>query len=347
MKGCLLPIGVVMPTLNARPQLPAHLAQMWTWSDLVEEIVVVDSQSEDGTGEYLRMQLDHPCTRHFSQPRGLYQAWNYGVAQLQGKYTYISTAGDSITREGLEHLVETAERFNADVVVSPPRFVLEPGEQMPFERWPIQETIAQLGLASPALLPRPAAFFYAAYHAVEQGLRGLLGSSASNLYRTTTLQQRPFPTDCGHSGDAFWAVRNTLQVALAVTPRECSTFLVHPKTWNLGTDDFYTKLVWRALSEARQVLQEESLRAALTPDADQLQMIAAYLDALHCCHQAQVELDGFRAAALPWVLRPLAWQARRRRTAHRRRVADWRARLRAAVAASVQAKPQEAMVSAP
>ena len=347
MNGCRLPVGVVLPTLNARPQLPAHLAQMRTWADLVEEIVVVDSQSDDGTGEYLRTQLQHPCTRHFSRPRGLYQAWNYGVGQLQRKYTYISTAGDLITREGLEHLVRTAERFNADVVVSPPRLVLEPGEQMPFKRWPIHEIIAQLGLASPALLPRPAAFFYAAYYAVEQWLFGLLGSSASNLYRTTTLQQHLFPTDCGHAGDVFWAVRNALQVALVVTPRECSTFLIHPKTWNQGMDAFYTKLVWRALLEARQVLQEESIRAALTPDGDQLLMISAYLDALHCGHQAQVELDGFRTAALPWVLRPLAWQTRRRRTVHRRRVADLRARLGAAVAASVQAKPQEAMVSAP
>src|ERR1035441_1521617 len=106
MKSCPLPVGVVMPTLNVRPQLPAHLFRSRTWSDLVEEIVVVDSQSEDGTGEYLRTQLQHPCIRHFSQSRGLYEAWNYGVGQLQRKYTYISTAGDLITREGLEHLVD-------------------------------------------------------------------------------------------------------------------------------------------------------------------------------------------------------------------------------------------------
>src|ERR1039458_5366153 len=257
MKGCPLPIGVVLPTLNVRPQLPAHLAQMRTWLDLVEEIVVVDSQSDDGTEDYLRTQLRHPRTRFFSQPRGLYQAWNYGVGKVRSKYTYISTAGDSVTREGLEHLVETAEHFNADVIISPPRFVLEPGARMPFEHWPIHELIAQLRLASPALLPRPAAFFHAVYHAVEQRLFGLLGSSASNLYRTATLQQRPFPTDCGHAGDTFWGVRNALQVSLAVTPRECSTFLIHPKTWMLGADDYYTKLVWRALSEARQVVQEE------------------------------------------------------------------------------------------
>jgi len=33
---------------------------------------------------------------------------------------------------------------------------------------------------------------------------GLLGSSASNHYRTAFLQKHPFPTDFGHCGDTAW-----------------------------------------------------------------------------------------------------------------------------------------------
>ena len=39
MKLSQLPIGVVLPTLNVRPSLAPHLAQLQTWADLVEELV--------------------------------------------------------------------------------------------------------------------------------------------------------------------------------------------------------------------------------------------------------------------------------------------------------------------
>jgi hypothetical protein len=48
MNGCPLPVGVVIPTLNVRTQLPAHLAQMGTWADLVKEIAGVDNLNAPG-----------------------------------------------------------------------------------------------------------------------------------------------------------------------------------------------------------------------------------------------------------------------------------------------------------
>ena len=53
MKDRPLAIGVVIPTRNVQPALQAHLARLHAWTHLVEEIVVVDSHSTDGTLETL------------------------------------------------------------------------------------------------------------------------------------------------------------------------------------------------------------------------------------------------------------------------------------------------------
>ena len=116
-------IGVVLPTLNCASLLPAHLESMQPWLDLVSEIVVVDSHSNEGTVELIRERLKHPALRVHLHPRGLYQSWNFGLSRLRTKYAYISTVGDSITRAGLQHLHATAEKLDCDVVVSKPRFI--------------------------------------------------------------------------------------------------------------------------------------------------------------------------------------------------------------------------------
>jgi hypothetical protein len=193
----LLPIGVVLPTLNARAVLPDHLAELRTWAGSVPEIIVVDSHSDDGTIAFIQDQLHHPGLRIFQRPRGLYEAWNFGVEQVTADFTYISTAGDTITLSGLRHLLETAQSFRSDVVVSPPLFQKPDGEIMDRKHWRIHQYLEARALTQPALIPQSHVFLTAVF----AGLSGLMGSSASNLYRTSVLKARPFPTDFGHNGD--------------------------------------------------------------------------------------------------------------------------------------------------
>src|SRR5580704_1102433 len=108
----MFPISVLVPTRNCAQLLPRHLESMAGWLDLVEEVVVVDSFSEDGTLEMIKSRLRHPRLRILSHPPGLYQSWNHGIRHLTAKYCYISTVGDTISREGLEHLTEGAEKLD-------------------------------------------------------------------------------------------------------------------------------------------------------------------------------------------------------------------------------------------
>jgi len=94
----MLPLGVLIPTKDSMAHLPGHVENIRQWQDLVEEIVVVDSFSKDGTLAYLKSHLSHPRLRFLTHPPGLYESWNHGIAHINASCTYIATIGDTITR---------------------------------------------------------------------------------------------------------------------------------------------------------------------------------------------------------------------------------------------------------
>lgn len=220
-------LGVLIPTLNCRDQLPAQVEIMSKWLDLVDEIVVIDGGSSDGTVEFLEEQLGaHPRIRIVRHPRGLWQGWNAGLALMTTKYVLIATAGDMMGREGIEHLLDVIETTDADIVLSPPQLKMYDGSLPPKEDWPIHEVITRLKIDCPVIIPHDLlmgmTFLFAAWG------QGILGSSASNLYRTELLQSRPFPTDCGCAGDVAWGLRNMSCAKVAVTNHACASFTCHP-----------------------------------------------------------------------------------------------------------------------
>ena len=134
--------------------------------------------------------------------------------------------GETITREGLEKLLAAAESFRADVAISPPRMVKMSGE--PKEKiWPIHTLIEALHLKTPMVLEPHAVQLFATANL----LRGILGSSASNLYRARVLRQFPFRTDFGTAGDLAWGLEHSAKIRLAVVPETFSTFVFHPKSY--------------------------------------------------------------------------------------------------------------------
>ena len=312
-----LPIGVVLPTFNCRAYLPAHLAAVREWAVLVEEIVVVDSFSEDGTLALLKEQLNKPRVRFLTHPRGLYQSWNFGISQITSKYTHVSTVGDIITADGLRHLVATAEKFQADVTLSPPRFFAPDGRVLNEERWPIHHWIEEQRLTCPTALASPQAFF-ATVLALPQGI---LGSSAGNLYRTDALKRHPFPTEYGHCGDTAWAVRHALRTQFAVTPSVVSQFLVHPKS-SEPDREMMTQLVEHFFELALEATRTDGPGEWL-PLVETLRTETAEL------RRRQRRYDGWRKHPWPWILNPLAWRLRAQRNGQRARLQQFKEQLRA------------------
>ena len=214
-----------MPTYNCAPLMERHVVSMASWIDLADEVIVVDSRSTDGTLDIIQARLRHPNLRIILRDRGLYESWNEGIAATSGDWVYVSTAGDTIEREQLLHLLDLGGRAEADVVISPPCFVDEDGGSHPDLGWPPHEIISEYGQGKPFVLSKVAAACLALIYCPSC----LLGSSASNLYRGDALRARPFPTDFRGAGDTVWLMRHSTTLRLCLTPRRGTIFCVHPK----------------------------------------------------------------------------------------------------------------------
>lgn len=221
MTATLADISVIIPTRDCQ-ELLAHSIPLWKeLAGQVGEIVVVDSQSVDGTLETLKKELG-AAARFISHPPGLYPSWNAGIGELRCNYTYISTVGDISSPSGLAQLLEAAQSLDADLVFSPPRIVDQSGNILNPE-WPVHRLRRHCSAEGAHLLTGEQVI--AANVAFFPGT--LIGSSASNLYRTEFLQSRPFPTAYGSEGDSAWAIKNGLFAKWAFVPVEMADFVKH------------------------------------------------------------------------------------------------------------------------
>lgn len=331
MSSSTLPIGALIPTLNARETLAGHLAGAEAWLPLVREVVVVDSYSEDGTLDYLKERLRHPNVRFLSHPRGLYQSWNFGLRQLTAPYAYIATIGDHITPEGLQHLVAVAEELEAEVVLSRPElFDLEGRRIAEPCNWPIHRLLEDCPLEKPRRLEPWQVYLLASLDIP----RGILGSSASNLYRTgALLRSGGFPTGYGHAGDTAWAIANAFSATVAVTPRLFSRFVVHPNA-TTGMDHARFR---ELLARLFDLVEETGARAragmaADDPAGEWLDFVISLPRQVRRLRESQETYNAVRRSLRPrpWILSPAAWDARAGRNRERRRLAGLAAQLAAA-----------------
>jgi hypothetical protein len=309
----MLPIGVVIPTRNSVLYLPRHVASLREWIPQVHEVVVVDSFSQDSTLELLRAQLHHPRLRFVSRPPGLYQSWNYAIQRLNAHYTYVATVGDSITLPGLLHLFEAAERFQSDVILSPPVFQGLDGKDLHSKQWTIHRYLRAQATLKPTALPGSHLFLTSVF----AGASGMMGSSASNLYRTATLKARPFPTEYGHVGDTAWGVAHAFEIRAVLTPERCARFLLHPNAGQV-TEAQEIELEGKLMELARATLRESLLRQLIPAAAGSFWAIMAEYERLHRqAHTSDSAYYRYRSGRLPWFLHARAWRARRARNRFR------------------------------
>ncbi|HEY3853644.1 MAG TPA: glycosyltransferase family A protein [Verrucomicrobiae bacterium] len=301
----MLPISVLIPTRNCGAFVPGHIESLRPWIDLAQEVIIVDSNSTDGTVDLLRAGISHPNVKFLTHPPGLYQSWNFGIQNVAAKYVYFSTVGDPITRDGMKHLFHSAEEFQCDVVISKPNFISADGVPMPDDRWPIDVIIDRLKIDRPQLLTTIEQFLFA----VTNTWGAILGSSASNLYRAQCFKDRPFPLEYGTAGDGGWGIQHIFDVAIAVTPSRFSNFRHHEKSYSLSEypmDSLTTKLFRLA---QKVVAEKRATNPALPALLERIRW-PELEKALEIVPIEQTKLEEFRDKPMPWFLNPAAWQVR-------------------------------------
>lgn len=250
MSSCVLPISLILPTRNCVEELRRHRAEMEVVLPLVAEVIAADSESSDGTAQLLTEWLSsHPNAKILSLPPGLYEAWNSAVKEASQPWIYFSTIGDIITPEGLASLKKTAEETDADLVISPPIMREADGKTPASIMWPVHhfaEKFKSLPYRPISLTENILSFF--SYIPTT-----FLGSSASNLYKTSTLKKYPFPTEFGHAGDVAFATRYAKKLSVTLHPHEVATFTLSWKFTESSASQ-QRDIVLRLCHEAKESL---------------------------------------------------------------------------------------------
>jgi hypothetical protein len=324
----LLPISIVTPTRDSMDRLPRHLTHHQAVFAHSAEIIHCDSFSKDATKQYVATHLNHPNLRQLDHPPGLYQSWNFAIGQCTQPYIYISTVGDTIDLDGIRQLLALAQTTQADVVISPPKYVEESGETNDYVAWPIDNLIRLHNITQPGIVQNHLVYTEAVLHAPD----GILGSSASCLYRTDFIKTRPFPMGFRGACDSVWALQFVPEARCAILPKPISTFLLHPKTYEshrlvnaqigILVREHLQKLIAELLEDAKEATLPRELLAALQ-EYNRL--------AVELAHRDDALIKLYKKLRFLWPLCPPAWFARSRRNQQRRLVRAQAANVRASL----------------
>ena len=220
-------ISVVIPVYQCAERLPEHVESLRLLRPMVHEFIWVITESPDRSHEIAREAAKELGGQVLEVPRGLYQAWNSGIARATGDLIYISTIGDTITPEGLNALSLCIRKNEADVVFSPP--VIWPKTKRNLKNsthWPVFRFTKILQTFAGAKIPKKSAMVIQ----ILSGASGLLGSCASCLFRASFLQSRPFPTDHHYYGDTAWTFRHLHEIDLCYYHRPVACFVIHDES---------------------------------------------------------------------------------------------------------------------
>lgn len=295
--------------------LREHVEDLNQWIEHVQQVVVVDSESTDGTLEYLREHLRHPNVCFIQNPPGLYASWNRGIERVDARYTYVATLNDTITFEGIQRLYQVAESGSADVVLSPPEIVSDAGLRLE-QNWPIHDFIQQFVSESTYDLNAFERVMFSSLY-----LPGtLIGSSASNLYRTSCLKESPFSSDYGHAGDSAWAISRPHDHKWLIINQVVSRFVMHEKSG--AHRDQNRDCRWKLYALATS--QIESLLSKLNnTEAELIQDSVTLLTKLWKEKESvALHYKELRGQAIPWFLKMKGWEIRRRKLSLRQDLAE-------------------------
>jgi len=281
-------ISVIIPVYQCEERLAEHVESLRRIRSMVHEFIWVITESPDGSHITAREAAQELGGQVLEVPRGLYQAWNSGIARANGEFIYISTIGDTITPEGLNALSICIHKNQADVVFSPPLIFPPTKANLKKTRnWTVFAFSNILNEFAGARVFKEKAVLLQ----ILSGATGLLGSCSSCLFRTSFLQSRPFPIEYHHYGDTAWTYQNVPETLLAFHRDTVAKFTIHDSNASRFVDKHQIHLL------------SEELANQLNPTLKNI--VNEYI-------QSSIQIDAIREPhpKFGWWWMPKAWRAR-------------------------------------
>ena len=92
--ACDIEVSVIIPTYNRRTLLPRAIDSVLAQTRAVEEIIVVDDGSTDGTGDMLRERYGDRVRHVWQSNAGVSAARNHGMRLARGRYLALLDSDD-------------------------------------------------------------------------------------------------------------------------------------------------------------------------------------------------------------------------------------------------------------
>lgn len=106
-------ITIIIAVYNAAPSLQRALDSALAQQGVAVQLVVIDGGSTDGSVDILKKYSSQLAYWESSSDRGIYHAWNKGIAHAQGDWVHFLGADDTYWDEySLARLAATLERAN-------------------------------------------------------------------------------------------------------------------------------------------------------------------------------------------------------------------------------------------
>ena len=110
-------ISVIVPVYNIAEYLPRSLDSILSQTHRNTEVIVIDDGSSDGSGDIIREyeKKDSRVKGIFKKNSGVSDTRNAGIECAAGDYISFVDGDDYIEPEMLEHLLENALKYGADI----------------------------------------------------------------------------------------------------------------------------------------------------------------------------------------------------------------------------------------
>lgn len=214
-------LTILVPGFNCAEDLERHSERLAPLRKKGARIVWLITPGSDGTEKRAQAITTRTGDDFLQAPKGLYEAWNYGVASVKTKYLYFSTINDFPIQNKVLVLCDALELTGADICFSPPEKVCPKGLKNKLVlSWPAHRYESFLKDFTYNCIPVTALIAMQ----VNSGLSCLLGSWASIVVKTSFMKQRPFPLIFGHHSDTLWFYQNLLDIKIVFYPDAVAYF---------------------------------------------------------------------------------------------------------------------------